>query len=639
MGVVYKAYDPQFDRMLALKVLRQDRVVSEEFVKRFLKEARAIGRLSHPNIVTAYDSGEDHGTIYMAMEFIEGKPLNEMAQERRFTLEEVLNLGTQVAETLQYAHQKGVIHRDIKPGNIMVQPDGVIKIADFGIARIEDPSATFQTQTGEIMGTPAYMSPEQVLGKPVDGRSDLFSLGVILYELTTGKRPFATERKSLATIFNEIIHNQPLEPASENPAIEPGLSAIIMKCLSKAPEDRFESCQTLAEALRRHGKEPESLAPAQPIVIPRKRPRRMGRYLALLLGMVLVLGVSAFILFKRPAPSPTAMEANVHMDTNPQGAQIYVDGVPRGLTPKDLGLLPGTYSIRMVLTGYQEWEGKVQVEGAKEYPLQIQLKALPKQTLLRAGSAPPGAELYVDRISKGRTPMALELLPGTHTIRLVLTGYQDWEQEVRLEEAKEYPLQAELHPLPKLAFLRADSIPSGAEVYVDGVSRGIAPVSLELDLGQHTIRIALSGYQEWEQQVDFREPREYPSVNPKLLPVVQNAFLSVESVPPGAQITLDGKPIGETPLKTFELPPGAYKVQLSLKDYQNWEDQVQLVAAQELPLKTTLIKMPEKPPPKVPAKTPSKGVDKGPEKPPGTIIIKPADDGWKVNDPVVTKIK
>jgi serine/threonine protein kinase len=176
MGVVYQAHDPQIDRMVALKVLRSDRVASDTIVQRFLKEAKAVGRLSHPNIVVVYDIGEDHGTVYISMEYVEGKPLNEVLQSRKLNIEQAILLGIQVADGLDYAHRKGIVHRDIKPSNIIVQQDDRIKITDFGIAHIEDPNITHQTVAGEILGTPAYMSPEQVLGKPVDGRSDLFSL-------------------------------------------------------------------------------------------------------------------------------------------------------------------------------------------------------------------------------------------------------------------------------------------------------------------------------------------------------------------------------------------------------------------------------------------------------------------------------
>jgi serine/threonine protein kinase len=181
MGVVYKAHDPQIDRPLALKVLRPDRITSEEFVRRFLKEAQAIGRLSHANIVTVYDVGQDHGTIFIAMELLTGKTLKDAMAERKLTAQEIIHIGVQVAEALDYAHRKGIVHRDIKPSNIILTSDGPTKLTDFGIARIEDPAAHQQTQAGEILGTPVYMSPEQVMGRPVDGRSDLYSLGVILY--------------------------------------------------------------------------------------------------------------------------------------------------------------------------------------------------------------------------------------------------------------------------------------------------------------------------------------------------------------------------------------------------------------------------------------------------------------------------
>ena len=177
MGVVYQAHDPQIDRPVALKVLREDRVVSEDFVSRFFKEAIFIGRLSHPNIVTVYDVGRDHGTIYIAMEYLQGQTFNEVIRSGRLSVEKIIDIALQVANALGYAHEKGIVHRDIKPSNIILTDEGNVKLTDFGIARAEDSNAAQQTQAGVILGTPFYMSPEQVMGKRVDGRSDLFSLG------------------------------------------------------------------------------------------------------------------------------------------------------------------------------------------------------------------------------------------------------------------------------------------------------------------------------------------------------------------------------------------------------------------------------------------------------------------------------
>ncbi|MBW2096856.1 MAG: serine/threonine protein kinase, partial [Deltaproteobacteria bacterium] len=189
MGIVYRAYDPEIDRKLALKVLRADMAEDEEIVQRFLREAKAAGRLAHPNIVTVYDVGEDGGMPFIAMEFLSGISLEEMIKQGPLPLRDALRFSGQIAHALHYAHREGVVHRDIKPSNIIVGGDGQVKITDFGIARVQDISSSEQTRTGQILGTPTYMSPEQVQGKKVNGSADLFSLGVILYEMISGERP------------------------------------------------------------------------------------------------------------------------------------------------------------------------------------------------------------------------------------------------------------------------------------------------------------------------------------------------------------------------------------------------------------------------------------------------------------------
>lgn len=248
MGVVYKAHDPQIDRTIALKVLREDRVTSEDFVRRFMKEAMAVGRLSHPGIVTVYDVGQDHGSIYIAMEFLQGTPLDELMAAKKFTLEEIVDIGIQTAQALHYAHQNGIVHRDIKPPNIIYSSEGSIQVTDFGIARIEDPNGQQMTQVGEILGTPRYMPPEQAMGQPLDGRADLYSLGVILYQLTTGQHPFQGD--TLVAIFRAITQDTPEAPHTFDPKIPESLSNLIMKLLDKEPSRRFISGQDLIGELR-----------------------------------------------------------------------------------------------------------------------------------------------------------------------------------------------------------------------------------------------------------------------------------------------------------------------------------------------------------------------------------------------------
>lgn len=258
MGVVYRAHDPEHQRTVALKTTRSDTHAARhaEMLEHFRNEGRAAGVLNHRNIVTIFEAGEAAGLLYIAMEFIDGKTLAQiLARTRLLPIENVVSLVSQVCHGLDYAHSKGVIHRDIKPANIMVSnPDEfastpsaefVAKITDFGIA-----DSHGAPQAGQVVGTPHYMSPEHVRGKTLDGRSDLFSLGVILYEMLTGEKPF--DGHSVTTIIYKVVHEQPLCPRELDARIHPGISAIVTKALAKPAEDRFQSGKEFAAALQNY---------------------------------------------------------------------------------------------------------------------------------------------------------------------------------------------------------------------------------------------------------------------------------------------------------------------------------------------------------------------------------------------------
>ncbi len=256
MANVYRAHDPSIDRVVAIKVLKKELRQDLGLVGRFLREARAAGALSHPNIVTIYDVGEADGFPYIAMELLDGVPLDELLRERgRMTFADAARVGAQVADALDYAHGLGVIHRDIKPSNIMLCAGGrTAKILDFGIARMVHPEGcgadtAARTQFGQVLGTPRYMSPEQAFGLELSNRSDLFSLGVVLYELITGQTAFAGT--SIATLALQITQRRP-EPLGKVVANCPrGLRHVVDKLLAKEPEKRFASGADVARALRR----------------------------------------------------------------------------------------------------------------------------------------------------------------------------------------------------------------------------------------------------------------------------------------------------------------------------------------------------------------------------------------------------
>ena len=391
MGVVYQAHDPQIDRMIALKVLRPDRVTSEDFVARFLKEARAIGRLSHPQIVTVYDVGEDQDTIYIAMEYLQGEPLNDVMKSGRLTVSQSVDIVRQVALALDYAHQKGIVHRDIKPSNIILTQDLEVKLTDFGIARIEDGAAGYQTQAGEILGTPIYMSPEQVMGKTADGRSDLYSVGVLFYEMIVGRRPFSGN--NLAAIFHAITHDMPEPPAAADPFITRALSDLIMKSLEKVPEKRFRTGRQMVEALAAVDIQTTAATP-DPGPIPRPAGRRRIGTLGLIALLVIGLGAGGFFfLGHRSGPgvpqedTPKGSDAGVEkkeqahtqmatlkISSEPQGANIYVDSIFKGQTPLDVALPLGKYELRLSLVDHLAWEAQVDLDSPGEMPLHIAMR-------------------------------------------------------------------------------------------------------------------------------------------------------------------------------------------------------------------------------------------------------------------------
>ncbi len=248
MGIVYKGYDPVLERHVALKTVRKELVdekLAGQIIARFKNEALASGRLNHPAIVGIYEYGENKQLAYIAMEYVQGRGLRDfLARQERFGLQDVMTIMSRLLDALDYAHEHGVVHRDIKPQNIIMTPDGRLKLADFGIARIDRSNLT---QVGSIMGTPAYMSPEQYAGQQVDRRSDIFSCGVVLYELLTGVKPFEGPTE---TAGYKICHEPHRNPSEVNPQGVPEVfDAILSKALAKKPEDRYASAREFAAAL------------------------------------------------------------------------------------------------------------------------------------------------------------------------------------------------------------------------------------------------------------------------------------------------------------------------------------------------------------------------------------------------------
>lgn len=296
MADVFRAHDPDIGRTVAIKLLKPQYARDPELGARFLREARAAGALSHAHIATIYDVGEVDGVAYIAMELVDGQPLDEVLNAAgRMPYERVLKIGRQLADALSYAHRAGVVHRDVKPSNILISPDGTTaKLLDFGVARVGDTdgAALARTQVGQLVGTPRYMSPEQALGLPVDARSDLFSLGVVLYEMVTGKVAFPGT--GLAALAIQIAQDKVAPVGASAGDCPPGLRFIIDKLLAKKPEQRFADGAALVAALDRELSAERETGPAR-----RGLPLRVKLPLTLFVVTALALAASVYSILGR----------------------------------------------------------------------------------------------------------------------------------------------------------------------------------------------------------------------------------------------------------------------------------------------------------------------------------------------------
>jgi serine/threonine-protein kinase len=532
MGVVYKATDPTIGRTVALKTMRMDLHAEkhDEMLQRFQHEARAAGALNHPNIVTIYDAAEADGLFYIAMECIEGTTLASMLHKRRsLSAQEIVDIGTQICAGLQYAHFRKVVHRDIKPQNIMISPGNTVKIMDFGIAK----AGASLTHTGEVLGTPHYMSPEQVKGQDLDGRSDIFSLGVVLYEMVTGEKPFAGQ--NVTSVIYKIVNEQPVAPRELDVSIHPGLSMIVTKCLAKDPEDRYQEASDLATALKSykivsvpdpHGayaRPAPSSAPRPsarpPIAAPTMatRPMTMSRSAASPKA-----GVA-------PATSTKEIPAAKH-PSNPQARKTLTLFVILALT-----LAAGALGIRR----YRNYLPTIASLTPHSTPSTTSTPTTPKPS-----SADPGISANVRNVPDNSAKPAASTQEQSTNSSLVPSGIGD---------------------------LRITSNPPGAQVSVDGVTQDyyVTPFNTPpLKAGPHTLIATIAGLPAQTRQVEVT-PSNRNVIDFQL--TGDKAIYNIGSAPAGAEILIDGVAVGARTPAQIAVSAGAHKVTLRLDGFESVE--------------------------------------------------------------------
>lgn len=574
MAVVYKATDPTIGRTVALKTMRFDvhGLEQNEVVSRFRNEARAAGKLLHPNLVTIYDAGEQDGVFYIAMEHVEGTTLHALIGEQRFLpLDQTIDIISQVCNGLDYAHANGVIHRDIKPANIMITRAGVAKVMDFGIAK----TSAQLTTGGDVLGTPNYISPEMVKGDAIDGRSDLFSVAVILHEMLLGERPFAAA--NISSIIYKIV-NEPLPPELET-KVHPALAAILRKALSKHPSDRYQSGADLSEALRSYqalmndplppmSVVPGTSVPARPMAGPKTPVAPPAASKTPTSATVLRAATAPFAPSPTaPTPPPAASAAKPvpapvpapAAPVPPAKAATSPAPTPKPIPPQPVVHNPGTkkwWILALVVL--------IVVIAGGYFVFSDRDEKTPQGT----GAIVPARELEDYRVPDTSRRDQAEAAPV-----IVDESEAEGKQSViwRRKTAVPAPTVAEqvaAAPVVTTGDIAISSEPSGAMVQVDGQSRAdwkTPFTALGLSAGQHTLTFSKPGYHSSTTVVTVTVGG---TVQSSAHLAKAETAIAFSSSPAGASIVLDSIPTGSVTPATVRVSPGEHHVEVTLDGYQ-----------------------------------------------------------------------
>ncbi len=556
MGVVYRGQDPTIGRVIAIKTIRladlTDGAERQRLRDRLFREAQSAGILSHPNIVTIYDIAEENGMAYIFMEFVNGPPLEKLlATPDALEPAQVLSIFRQTALALDYAHRKGIVHRDIKPANIMVHDDGQAKVTDFGVAKIVSQQ---MTQTGAMMGTPSYMSPEQVQGQTVDGRADQFSLAVIAYEVMTGEKPFVADY--LPTLLYKIVREEPAPAHRINPALGPEIEETLRKALSKDPNSRYATCSEFVEALT-----------AACAASPDWRPMTSGSSQS-------QETVARTELDAGPGLAPAIAEETVGVSAAVMAVSADPGGSSSGQIAPPVFLPPPVRPARLDDSdGNPLFKNVVKVLvvlailGGLYAAAHFYLLTPPTNTAVATPppitSSTPAPETKAPP-PPAASPATVPATPPPAETPPPPAPERKMEAVVKKPVAKTArPVDSDISPAGAgtARSIQFVTNPPGALLTIDGDSgrNCKSPCELSLPAGRHVLAVTLSGYR--SSKKIFEAPKE-SEIFVELDKM--GGTLSVVSDPPGATMAIDGKPQARRSPATLTLPPGHHEVDLSL---------------------------------------------------------------------------
>jgi len=598
MGRVFKALDKEINENIALKVLKPEISSDEQMIERFRNELKLSRRISHPNVCRLHDLNKQGETYFITMEYISGKGLETLIKSGGFLpLPRAITIARQICEGLAQAHSLGVIHRDLKPHNIMIDGKDHAHIMDFGIARLI--KAEGLTKTGDLIGTPEYMSPEQLEGKSADHRSDIYSLGVILYEMLTQRVPFTGDNPFQVAIRQKT--EIPENPRRLNPQIPEDVSRVIEKCLEKERAKRYQTTGDLLDDLRKieRGILTADVAIPGPLGGPTKS-RKLLR-LVLSLGLVAVCALG-YLFYDRvlssgkpggAAESPTEMEqtpsqpafepaakpaaelpseGDLEITSIPGGADVYIEGRFEGKTPLTRSLKTGSYRISVKKEPvYREMAESLEVEAGKKTLREFSLVPLALNNI-KVDSNPRGAEVYIGGRIKGQTPLEFALDPGTYEIKVKKEPeYKEVADRWQIGGTKPFTKTYTLNPV---YIVEIQTTPDDAEVSLDGVPRGRPP--LKLELSKDRCQLVIEKGDQWTRIDEplFLNPGR--NLIQRSLTKIKHS-LYIKTNPPGANISINGLPVGLSPVKKMDLA-GECNIRIEKAGFASISDAIKVEA-------------------------------------------------------------
>jgi serine/threonine protein kinase len=560
-GVVYRAQDPAIGRTIAIKTIRlsdfTDESERERLRERLLREAQSAGMLSHPNIVTIYDIAEENGLAYIFMECVDGQPLEKVlnSQDPPLRGDVALTILRQTATALDYAHKKGIVHRDIKPANILIHDRTHAKITDFGVAKIISQQ---MTQSGVMMGTPNYMSPEQVQGHAVDGRADQFALAVIAYEILTGEKPFLADQ--LPALLFRIVREDPVAPQRLNPTVGPQVEVVLRKALAKSANDRYGNCMEFVDALAAALQSSPGWHP-----LPRSSAHSMPTFMGPVMppGPRLAGGQPI-----APAPAPPVEQPVIRPAEAPRGIRHHdgrdEEAASRPLLKSLVWMLVGIGLVGLVLFGAQKYLFNRNAEPAPAGTAETQPSNTPSAD---NSSKPSPVGQSQEAQSQAQTPASGKRPEATAPeSQAPDTSRDTTDDEPKSVSTPAHQERASAPPpviAPKPGFEQSIQFltePPGAQVVIDGNSSATCktPCMLPLSAGRHSLTVQLAGYRPYPRV--FNVPQE-SDIFLQLAKV--SATLSVTSTPAGATIELNGAVQSNRTPALFTLAPGSYHIKVA----------------------------------------------------------------------------